>query len=400
MPSSNQLSSSPDPHRSPPRMQNVPVDVQDEVKVQLRKVDKPFGFTTLPVADIKKWNDAWVAGQRYLLDEAHDEPLSTLIALHDAGYITREQIAQILHNRLTEITLKRFCLSASDIDLFILKFGAKLSGSVLIRLIHPKDDFEPDDLDFYIEAAVETEAIQFFVEQGYLRNKPQFDANRSTSSQSQTNYSYPHSNSYTRLYRMCLPPTHGSRSINLIVSNGKSVLPILCFHSTGVMNFLSHHGLVILYPDTTLKHISIPNTPGSISDMAPLAQVGVRKYESRGWTYKFADQLFRPHECSAHPYCPQMTRSLHDSAVLRVPSLYYALQDDVVLHEAYRKDAMIAHWSLAGGNHCLRPTSASNNGHAYVDGKSAVGKHIYLLESVITMLIVQYSHSSVSSGKK
>ncbi|PPQ74218.1 hypothetical protein CVT24_001132 [Panaeolus cyanescens] len=358
-----------DSERSSPRKQEVPVDVQGEGNPRKPvAVSELFGVSLLTIAETKQWNEAEAISQMHFLDQVDKAPLSTLLALNDAGYIDREKIAETLHTRLHELTAKPFCLKADVIFLFLHRFGAKLSGSVLIRLIHPDDKFEPDDLDFYIEAAVENEAIDFLIKHGYIWSKPQFDINRSTSSQSQTNYSYPHSSSYTRLYRLCLPQSHGGKSINLIVSKGKSILPILCFHSTQVMNYLSHHGLVILYPDTTLNHIGISNTPGNISDMAPLAQAGIRKYEQRGWTFKYSRQL-APHKCSLHPYCAQFLRSIHDHAVLHVPTLYYALQDETIVQEARMKDAMLGNWRLAGGKNCLKTSSASNHGYAYVDGE-------------------------------
>ncbi|PPQ84999.1 hypothetical protein CVT24_010376 [Panaeolus cyanescens] len=348
--------------------QNSPPKHKKKRAAPTHNMARLYGAKIFTDDDIKEWDDAEDVSQAYFNDKARKAPLSTLLALQDARYISEGQVAEILEKRLHDLTEKPFLLPASVIFRFLHIFNAKLSGSVIIRLIHPEDNFEPDDLDFYIEAMYERDAIKYLEKRGYQVSPPLYDKTRHTSSHSQTNYSYPHSTSYHRLYRFRVPETHGGKSINLVVSVGKAILPILCFHSSAVMNYLAHHGLFILYPKTTLHHIAIPNTPGTISDMSPRAQQGVLKYQNRGWTYRYARDL--PHDCGKHPYCPRMLRSIHDSAVLRVPTPNYASQPVKVLYPAYQQDAQQGTWLLAGAGQCLQPSSESNCGYATVEGKT------------------------------
>jgi hypothetical protein len=82
------------------------------------------------------------------------------------------------------------------------------------------------------------------------------------------------------------------------------------FHSTLVMNYVSWFGLVVLYPEWTLKKCGL-----IIADTLASRDC-VTKYVERGYALqRDVFELTGPlqeHVCGVDPYCPTTARSLYD----------------------------------------------------------------------------------------
>ncbi|PPR04754.1 hypothetical protein CVT24_007132 [Panaeolus cyanescens] len=318
---------------------------------------------------LDEWKKAAEINRFTLSRKAADVPLSKLIALKYHKIVDAILIGEVIERRLEKL-MCQFELTGFILIRFLYYYDAKLSGSAIICIIFPNPGFEPDDLDFYLEAKHESAALEFLRNHGYIISAPIYDNSRTS-----TNlpagpypiYSAPNTNTYTRLYRLFLPKPY-TKTINIVISKGRAILPILGFHSSGVMNYMAHHGLVILYPETTFKRISIPNAPDSIYSMDARTIAAIDKYKNRNWTFKRTNELSSvPHNCTADPYCAQTIRSLHDKAVLHIPSTDLAMAPGYSAYKALKSDANRALWMLSGGKHCYEGSNCDNVGFAYVD---------------------------------
>ncbi|KAJ2920786.1 hypothetical protein H1R20_g16308, partial [Candolleomyces eurysporus] len=91
--------------------------------------------------------------------------------------------------------------------------------------------------------------------------------------------------------------------INVIVSKGQPLLPILHFHSTPVMNYIAYHGLVCLY-DIMVYQLGIANYMESIPDCVKAC---FAKYQERG--FEIWEHFKEEHICKIDSCCPQTIRS-------------------------------------------------------------------------------------------
>ena len=145
----------------------------------------------------------------------------------------------------------------------------------------------------------------------------------------------------------------GSEKIDLVVSvSASSILPVISFHSTVVMNVFTGRSFVVLYPSLTfndctavLRNIDFMKTPEE-------TMVSVSKHLSRGIklvkTNKVVFGNVQSHECEVHEHCPHTIRFVDDKHSL---SLSIAFEDKTL--DSIRG----AVWRY-GGEQCFDSTRA------------------------------------------
>jgi hypothetical protein len=156
-------------------------------------------------------------------------------------------------------------------------------------------------------------------------------------------------------------PTTG-KTINIIVSATDSpVTPIPLYHSSLVMNYVTHHGFVMLHPLTTIEGIGYKN----VYNNPEKAEKAYDKYTARGFlltdnvrSLEAANQ----HECGVSFACPSTYHRLTDEGVLHIPfGRYRELRDsleDVRHIEDGHNDEV--EWTLIAGEACS--SNASEKG--------------------------------------
>jgi hypothetical protein len=128
--------------------------------------------------------------------------------------------------------------------------------------------------------------------------------------------------SITKIYKL----KKGEKKIDIIVTHWKcAITPILQFHTTSVMNYVTAHALVCLYPRWTCENKGFINPRLYQEGRTNLNVVnGVMKYIKRG--FRISADPFRlvDHECNEDVkdspktgYCPHKLRSTVDEEVLR-----------------------------------------------------------------------------------
>ncbi|VDB88556.1 unnamed protein product [Peniophora sp. CBMAI 1063] len=112
--------------------------------------------------------------------------------------------------------------------------------------------------------------------------------------------------------RLESPRFHGNIDV-ICARGGSSIMPVVSFWSTLVMNFITRSRLVVLYPRTTLRLEGYSNPS---SDPAKVLACS-RKYSARGFTLH--DFPHSPDGCEGvRGYCPSMLRYTEDSLTLTI----------------------------------------------------------------------------------
>ncbi|KAH6871663.1 hypothetical protein BKA70DRAFT_1450891 [Coprinopsis sp. MPI-PUGE-AT-0042] len=131
-----------------------------------------------------------------------------------------------------------------------------------------------DDLDFYCGAGRVVPLLNFLQQNGYVVSEP---VRRDRVSRSRGYSTLP---TIARIYRF-RHAQHNTR-IDVIESCSAScVAPLLHFHSTIVMNWIAHDGIVCLYPDLTRENHGLKNTVSS--DNGGSIRRALQKYLRRGF---------------------------------------------------------------------------------------------------------------------
>jgi hypothetical protein len=107
--------------------------------------------------------------------------------------------------------------------------------------------------------------------------------------------------------------------VNVIESNFPVPTPtIFKFHTTFVMNYISHNAVVSAYPNMTCDRVGLVNTQADAFSRK-LVRCLI-KYALRG--FKFLDRVYdwhkEAHDCKTYGYCARSKRSVNDKYTMRL----------------------------------------------------------------------------------
>jgi hypothetical protein len=140
---------------------------------------------------------------------------------------------------------------------------------------------------------------------------------------------------------------NGNKSIDLIISTSQyALLPILQFHSTEVMNFISVSGFASMYPRLTLCNRGLIN-PMVLENGKPSIRTdhAITKYENRGFIVQRGPYTHRHHLCTRDPICCLTSRYSMDTFTLAITF------GDRITHDNHRRvhpARYAARWILGG----------------------------------------------------
>ncbi|KAJ2917597.1 hypothetical protein MD484_g2750, partial [Candolleomyces efflorescens] len=294
----------------------------DETPVDTRPLSEIIAEEGVELEDMTEERKIHAIRGRSLLELYH---------LHVQGTISEEEAALVLSDRLDR-KLRHWGLKARSLLRLLEGTQSLISGSFFFLVTSEEVAYETGDIDMYTVEDYYLIVIEYLKSKGYTSIKKIRLGYRTTLDAVSTIY---------ELYN------HGGRKINVVVSVGMAVLPILHFHSTLVMNYISYHGLVCLY-ETTMHAIGLMNYNQPFPEVI---QQCVQKYVSRGYTMSM--RLEDPHECGEDSCCPQTIRSLFDSHVLHIRFKGY---QDIPVKQLRRSEANHAVWRLSTGSECHEET--------------------------------------------
>lgn len=189
--------------------------------------------------------------------------------------------------------------------------GSVISGSVALLALFPGTragiDFVPGDVDFYVPSSHKSAVLNFFVNTTSYRSVTTDD----------TSY-----NPSGGIQEVLLLHDGVSRSVNIIVAIGDNALvPIIQFHSTFLMNWISHGGLTCTYRKMTFNQTGVIRAKYfPLDDPADRdnSKRVLEKYILRSMNV-VVDPSKVPHLCAVDSCCSDTVRSTVDRDCIFFP---------------------------------------------------------------------------------
>ncbi|KAJ2934235.1 hypothetical protein H1R20_g2859, partial [Candolleomyces eurysporus] len=287
----------------------------------------------LKVVDVSELESMDRAKKRLLLRESD---LAYLRRLQLKRLVDEVDIGSVLLDRLDQ-ELRRTGLNATSVLRMMELTDTVISGSFVFPVLR-RGTVNPNDLDFFTSIDSHLVVLSYLKKKGYNDRKQLYPQNswRPGYGSNLQDIKYIFELKNRKAYK-----------INVIVSKGRAILPIMQFHSTPVMNYIAYHGVVCLY-DITLYQLGITN----YVDMPTRVVACMNKYEARG--FEIWGSFEEEHSCKIDGCCPQTIRTLFDRDVVHVRFPDYI---DVSQVELRKNEAKIAVWRLATGVACKAPTN-------------------------------------------
>lgn len=211
--------------------------------------------------------------------------------------------------------IKLFWRFVVDADAFINlldRTGSVVSGSCALTLLQAeREAIVGCDMDVYTTEKFETEVLDHFKErEGYkcmeeVKKKTEYD-----------------SSAILKMHKL----QNEDMEVDIIVTDWKCALaPVVQFHSTAVMNYITARSIVCLYPRWTTANKSLVNPRMYLENLTHLRTLHVlMKYRRRGFRVSADPFHLGEHMCeredgsrSKGGYCPHAMRSTVDDDVLR-----------------------------------------------------------------------------------
>lgn len=215
-------------------------------------------------------------------------------------YTITEEVRQEMLDTFKE-TLVRYKFDWIALRTIMATTGAVISGSTALAVLL-RGEFVPQDLDIYVNAKGLAGMISFLTNHGYQVVTPRPH--------------YAHEKKYLGSKIIMTLKRDDGEKIDVIGTTDHVLATITQFHSTIVMNYISSHGIVSLYPEWTMRGnglVTKTNTPWRTVD----------KYRARGFkiAYTVAElaKYNANHDCGEDICCPKTKRHLRDGLSLFIP---------------------------------------------------------------------------------
>ncbi|KAF6742749.1 hypothetical protein DFP72DRAFT_860120 [Ephemerocybe angulata] len=279
-----------------------------------------------------------------------------LARLCDGGLLSIDDVGGVFHHRL-HVLLAPFGFARDDLLEMLKWTEGVIAGSSVLGLLYPGMS-SPGGLDFFIGSEFSTAALAFFRRNGYRKTNTFYTwergcrANRRHMPPSKVYGSRRGSDEPVKEIHELTNDSHPNK-VMVFVSPSVSVLPLLRCPTTLCMNYIAHHGVVILHR-LTLSRIGLKNYPAD--EITHHLQSFYRKYEERG--FQLWDTFQVEHDCSVDERCPLKPRSLFDSHVVHFRWPQFRGENEAVLR---RREADILWWRSGAALAC-DPTSNDRYG--------------------------------------
>ncbi|KAF6746717.1 hypothetical protein DFP72DRAFT_855075 [Ephemerocybe angulata] len=300
-------------------------------------------------------------------------PIDDLLQLSGDDHIEHSAIGAVLLRRM-ERTVASFGLPPTEF-MHMLKFCECLvSGSMVLATLFP-GVFSPGDIDLYVSDTFKASVLGCLRRNGYTSVRSVFPWIQRGAPSTMPSF---HPNAVapasfggfgppSTVFPSAFPPQalqpalsnkgnadeileifeiHNDvgQKINVIVSVGQAILPLIRFHSTLVMNYISHHGVVVLHR-LTLGRIGIKNL--SPEGMSSRTKRCYAKYHKRG--FHILGRAPDGHVCEKDGDCLQTPRSLFDE---HVEHFKFPGYEDEPEHVLRLSEARILRWRSAAASSC------------------------------------------------
>jgi hypothetical protein len=238
------------------------------------------------------------------------------------------QLQELQHSTAIGELLHRLCVrfhfaSVKSVRNTMAQSGAIISGSVALAVLQPQMQ-EPSDIDFYVPPRGLARLLKFILSHGYDLTVP---APGEGDYQAFTDRAPGEGKYPPRIVLKLVHPASGSRVDIVVPLAAKSVVEeVTKFHSTVVMNYVTHYGVVSLYPSWTMCGVGAVVREGA-------EERCIQKYRDRGYTM-VNDPSLLPMGGEGQCLGPQAKRSTFDDETLLIPFDDYAPTANLSAFEA------------------------------------------------------------------
>ena len=261
-----------------------------------------------------------------------------------ASHEQKLQHSVAIRERLHRLCVRFHFANFNSVHDVMAQSGAIISGSAALAILQPQEHWrEPNDVDFYVPRRGLAQILKFILTHGYDLTVPTLGkGNRSVSTdQAHGNENYPS--------RIVLKLAHlaSDSRVDIIVPLKNVVEEVTNFHSTVVMNYITHYGVVSLYPSWTMNGL------GMIVRKEAEKNGCIQKYRDRGYTM-VNDLSLLPMGQTSQSLELQAKRSTFDDETLFIPF------DDVILTKSLSTfETRAFTWTL--GKTCSGGEEEENN---------------------------------------
>lgn len=239
--------------------------------------------------------------QSMILDELS---LPDLIVFGKTRKENQEGVKDYMEKRRKSL----FSTFIKDVDGFtdmMEETGTIIGGSSALQLFQAKSEaFVLWDMDVYVTKDFEEEVID------HLKEDEDYKVTRTV--MRKRNYD---SSSIIKVNKLA----RGNQMIDVIVTDWASaIVPILQYHSTAVMNYITARTFTSLYPKWTRDKKSLVNPAVYLDDKSDVSTaLALMKYVGRGFNVSAEPFELGAHNCHRSAYCPGTTRNTIDDDTLR-----------------------------------------------------------------------------------
>lgn len=212
-----------------------------------------------------------------------------------------------IHERLHRLFLRFHFTNVNSVRTVMAQSGAIISGSAALAVFQSQMQ-EPNDLDFYVPPRGLARLLKFILSHGYDLTIPAPGEGEYPPSTDRA----PGEGTYPlRIVLKLVHPASGSL-VDIVVPAKNVVEEVIGFHSTVVMNYITHYGAVSLYPSWTMSGVGMVVRNGAEESSC------VQKYRDHGYILA-NDPSLLPEAQKGQSLELQAKRSTFDDETLFVP---------------------------------------------------------------------------------
>jgi hypothetical protein len=270
--------------------------------------------------------------QRMILEEL---TLPDLICFADTRRENAVSVSEYMDGQ-HKMLLQTFVEDIRGFNELLDATGTVISGSSALHLFQAKvNALKLGDMDLYVTHEFEEEVIN------YLKTTEKYKVEHKSERKEEYD-----SAAIKKIFKL---EREGKKMDVIITDWASSIIPILQFHSTVVMNYITARSVVSLYPNWTKENKGLVNPRMYLENTTNLRTViALMKYANRGYNLSAEPFDLGIHNCDMNGYCPRSFRNTIDEDTLHWDFKKIKTMGETVVA---CQDMAVVTWQL-GGEDC------------------------------------------------
>ncbi|KAG1836196.1 hypothetical protein DFJ58DRAFT_847082 [Suillus subalutaceus] len=267
--------------------------------------------------------------QRMVMEEL---ALPDLISLRKTRMENNEGVKDYMEDRRRKL-YEVFVKDVDKLKDLMERTGTVVSGSSALHLFQPKPNvLRLQDLDVYATEEFSQKVLNHF------KDDEEYEVTNTVKWRRDYN-----SSAISRVHKL----EKNGKLVDVIITNWASaIIPVLQYHSTIVMNYMTAHTFISLYPEWTKAGKSLVNPAVYMGEKSNLQTVlALMKYIRRGFYVSAEPFDMGIHNCDQSTYCPRTTRTTIDEGT---PHWEFEVKNTVGKTVIVCNNMAVIEWCLRG----------------------------------------------------